>query len=392
MTLETAREVGPRLGIAPTCAALGLPTATYYRRLRPKPPPAPRRSPPRKLAAAERTAVLEVLHDPAFVDLAPAQVYAQLLDAERYLCSERTMYRILEEHHEVRERRDQLRHPPYAAPELLATAPNEVWSWDITKLLGPAKWTYFYLYVILDLYSRYVVGWMVAHRESATLAKKLIEQSCQRQGITPGALTLHADRGPSMTSKPVALLLSDLGVTKTHSRPYVSNDNPFSEAQFKTMKYRPDFPDRFGSIQDARAHGHVFFPWYNTTHRHSGLGLLTPHEVYYGLAGTRVEARARVLAAAYVAHPERFVAGRPRPPTLPSEVWINKPTAALVEPRCDSEPEVVTTFAPRASQSPAADSTHTQVSPRIGVPKRFGSIDAELHLAAVAPLNTEELH
>ena len=383
------REVGPRLGIAPTCAALGLPTATYYRRISPTPPPQPRPSPPRKLAAAERTAVLEVLHRPQFVDLAPAQVYAQLLDEQRYLCSERTMYRVLEENHEVRERRDQLRHPPYAAPELLATAPNQVWSWDITKLLGPAKWTYFYLYVILDLFSRYVVGWMVAHEERAALAKTLIEQSCRRQGITPGGLTLHADRGPSMTSKPVALLLSDLGVTKTHSRPYVSNDNPFSEAQFKTMKYRPEFPDRFGSIQDSRSFGHVFFPWYNTAHRHSGIGMLTPHEVYYGLAEKRVEARARVLAAAYAVHPERFVGGRPRPPALPSEVWINKPKAALVEPNCVSEPEVVTNFASRAPQSHAADSTHTQVSPRIGVRERFGPIGGELHVAA---LNTEDLH
>ncbi len=392
MTIETVREVGPRLGIAPTCMALGLPTSTYYRRSRPQPPPERRPSPPRTLAVEERTAVLEVLHEPQFVDLAPAQVYAQLLDEARYLCSERTMYRILEEHHEVRERRDQLRHPPYAAPELLATAPNQVWSWDITKLLGPAKWTYFYLYVILDLFSRYVVGWMVAHQESAALAKKLIEHSCRRQGITPGALTLHADRGPSMTSKPVALLLSDLGVTKTHSRPYVSNDNPFSEAQFKTMKYRPDFPERFGSIQHARGHGHVFFPWYNTEHRHSGLGMLTPHEVHHGLAEKRVEARARVLAAAFVAHPERFVAGQPRPPALPTEVWINKPKTVLAEPKRDVEPEVVTHFASRAPQSPAADSTHTQVSPRIGVAERFGSIGDELQIAATAPLNTEDLH
>ena len=339
MRVETVREVGPRLGIAPTCAALGLPTATYYRRITSKPPPEPRRSPPRTLAAAERTAVLDVLHAPGFVDLAPAQVYAQLLDAERYLCSERTMYRILAANREVRERRDQLRHPHYPAPELLATAPNQVWTWDITKLLGPAKWTYFYLYVILDIFSRYVVGWMVAHEESAALARKLIEQSCTRQGIVPGQLTLHADRGSSMRSKPVALLLSDLGVTKTHSRPYVSNDNPFSEAQFKTMKYRPEFPDRFGSIQDSRRFGHVFFPWYNTAHRHSGLGMLTPHEVHYGLAEQRVAARAQVLAAAFAAHPERFVAGPPRPPAVPTEVWINKPKAALAEPNRESEPE-----------------------------------------------------
>jgi putative transposase len=392
VTIETVREAGTTLGIAPACAALGLPTATYYRRIGSKPPREPRPSPPRKLATAERTAVLEVLHEPRFVDLAPAQVFAQLLDTDRFLCSQRTMYRILAENQQVRERRDQLRHPHYAAPELLATAPNQVWSWDITKLLGPAKWTYFYLYVILDIFSRYVVGWMLAHHESAALATKLIEQSCRRQGITPGALTLHADRGPSMTSKPVALLLSDLGVTKTHSRPYVSNDNPFSEAQFKTMKYRPDFPDRFGSIQDSRGFGHVFFPWYNTEHRHSGLGMLTPHEVHYGLAEKRVAARARVLAAAFAAHPERFVAGQPRPPALPTEVWINKPKPALAAPNRDSEPEVVTNFASRAPQSPAADSTNTQVSPESASVSDSGSIGGDLHIAAVAPLNTEDLH
>ncbi len=392
MTIETVREVGATLGIAPACVALGLPTATYYRRIGPKPPPEPRPSPPRKLAGAERAAVLKVLHEPGFVDLAPAQAYAQLLDQQRYLCSERTMYRILEENHEVRERRDQLRHPHYPAPELLATQPNQVWSWDITKLLGPAKWTYFYAYVIMDIFSRYVVGWMVAHHESAALAQKLIEQSCARQGILRGQLTLHADRGSSMKSKPVALLLSDLGVTKTHSRPYVSNDNPFSEAQFKTMKYRPEFPDRFGSIQDSRGFGHVFFPWYNTEHRHSGLGMLTPHDVHYGLAEKRVEARARVLAAAFAAHPERFVAGQPRPPALPTEVWINKPKASLVEPNRDSEPELVTTFASRAPQSLAVDSTHTQVSPDSASVSDSGSLGGELHIAAVTPLNTEDLH
>ena len=235
------------------------------------------------------------------------------------------MYRLLAAEHEVHERRNQARHPHYTRPELLATGPNQVWSWDITKLLGPAKWTYFYLYVILDIFSRYVVGWMMAHHESTALAKKLIEQSCARQGILPGQLTLHADRGPSMKSKPVALLLSDLGVTKTHSRPYVSNDNPFSEAQFKTLKYRPEFPERFGSIQDARGFGHVFFPWYNTEHRHSGIGLLTPEDVHYGRAAHRVAARAAVLALAYAAHPERFVRGMPHPAPAPTAVWINPP-------------------------------------------------------------------
>ena len=236
------------------------------------------------------------------------------------------MYRILAENAEVRERRDQLRHPTYKKPELLATAANQVWSWDITKLLGPAKWTYFYLYVLLDIFSRYVVGWMIAHRESATLAKKLIEESCQRHGITPGQLSIHADRGPSMTSKAIAHLYADLGVTQSHSRPNVSNDNPFSEAQFKTLKYRPDFPERFGSAQHGRAHCGPFFDWYNREHRHGGIGLLTPHDVHYGLADQRVAARARVLAAAHAAHPERFPAGAPTPPPPPTAVWINPPT------------------------------------------------------------------
>ena len=357
MRIETIREVGPRLGIAPTCWALGVSTASFYRRATPKPAPAARPSPPRTLAPIEREAVLEVLHGPRCVDLAPAQVYAQLLDEGRYLCSERTMYRILEERHEVRERRDQLRHPPYAPPQLLATRPNELWSWDITKLLGPAKWTYFHLYVILDVFSRYVVGWMVAHRESARLAQKLIDETCARQGIAPGELTIHADRGSSMTSKPVALLLADLGVVKTHSRPHVSNDNPFSEAQFKTLKYRPNFPERFGSIEDARAHGQVFFPWYNTEHRHSGIGLLTPHDVHYGLADQRVAARTGVLAAAYAAHPDRFVAGVPRPPARPTEVWINPPRiAAAATPNPAPTGSEEDTGALRAPYSHAAES------------------------------------
>jgi len=278
-------------------------------------------------------AVLAALHEPRFVDLAPAEVYATLLDEGRYLCSERTMYRVLAEHQEVGERRNQLRHPHYAAPELLARQPNELWSWDITKLLGPAKWTYFYLYVMLDVFSRYVVGWMVAHRENAGLAEQFIRETCARQGIAHGQLTIHADRGSAMTSEPVALLLADLGVTKTHARPHVSNDNPFSEAQFKTLKYRPAFPGRFGSIQDARAHCHVFFPWYNTEHHHAGLGLLTPADVHHGRAEQRVAARATVLATAYAAHPERFPAGQPHPPARPVEVWINPPkteTALLV--------------------------------------------------------------
>ncbi len=329
--MATVTEVGSRLGIAPTCAALGLPRATYYRRQRPPRARLQRRPSPRALRAEEQTAVLAVLHEKRFVDLAPAEVYATLLDEGEYLCSERTMYRLLAAHHEVRERRNQLRHPHYTAPELMACRSNELWSWDITKLLGPAKWTYFYLYVMLDVFSRYVVGWMVAHRESATLAERFIHETYTRQGIERDQLTIHADRGPAMTSKPVALLLADLGVTKTHARPHVSNDNPFSEAQFKTLKYRPAFPERFGSIQDARAYCHVFFPWYNTEHHHAGLGLLRPADVHHGLAEQRVAARATVLATAYAAHPERFPAGLPHPPAPPVDVWINRPKTQVIE-------------------------------------------------------------
>jgi putative transposase len=322
--MQAIADLGPCLGFAAACEAVGLPKATYYRRLKPPPPRATRTS-HRALGADERRGVLDVLNEQRFADLAPAEVHATLLDEGRYLCSERTMYRVLAENAEVRERRDQLRHPAYKVPELLATAPNQLWSWDITKLLGPQKWTYFYLYVILDVYSRYAVGWMLAHRESAALAERLISETCERQGVAPGQLTIHADRGSSMTSKPVALLLSDLGVTKSHSRPHVSNDNPFSESQFKTMKYRPDFPDRFGAIEHGRAHCRDFFGWYNDEHRHGGLGLLTPHDVHHGLGGDRLAARDVVLAAAFAARPERFPGGMPKAGVVPTAVWINKP-------------------------------------------------------------------
>jgi len=312
------------MGTAPACRALGLSRATLYRGRRPATVARPRPAPPRALNRVERHDVLELLHT-RFIDQAPAQVHATLLDEGRYLCSPRTMYRILDDAHEIKERRDQVRRPAYAAPELLATRPNEVWSWDITKLLGPAKWTYFYLYVILDIFSRYVVGWMLAPHESAALAERLIAETCAKHHIQPGQLTLHADRGGAMRSKPVALLLADLGVTKTHSRPHVSNDNPFSEAQFKTLKYCPQFPERFGSLADGRAFGQVFFPWYNRDHRHSGLGFLTPASVHFGQAAAVRDHRQRVLAAAYAAHPERFVKGRPQPADLPTAVWINPP-------------------------------------------------------------------
>ena len=326
--MEAVREHAPVLGVAPLCGALGLARATLYRmwrRERIGAEPKPRPKPARALSEDERQAVLDVLHEERFADQPPAQVYAALLDEEHYLCSERTMYRILESEGEVKERRNQCAHPSYAKPELLATGPNEVWSWDITKLKGPAKWTYFYLYVILDIFSRYTGGWMVAARESAELAKRLIAETCRKQAISGEQLTLHADRGSSMRSKCVAMLLSDLGVTKTHSRPQVSNDNPFSESQFKTLKYRPEFPARFGSIEDSRAFCVNFFSWYNTEHHHSALGWLKPEDVHYGRGPLLVEARQGTLDAAFARHPERFARKAPKAPPLPEAVWINPP-------------------------------------------------------------------
>ncbi len=327
-------DLAPAMGIQAACQALDVSRATVYRRRQPRPAAVPRPRPARALTDAERHAVLDHLHSPRFVDHAPAAVYATLLDEGSYDCSIRTMYRLLATAHEVRERRNQLRHVA-PTPELLTTRPNEVWSWDITKLLGPAKWTYYYLYVILDIFSRYVVGWMVAHQESAALAERLLAATCEKQEIVSSQLTIHADRGSSMTSKSVALLLADLGITRTHSRPHVSNDNPFSEAQFKTLKYRPDFPERFGSVEAARAFCQPFFTWYNTEHRHTGIGLLTPAMVHYGQAELVRAQRRQVLAAAYAAHPERFVRQRPEPPTVPAAVWINPPTTLTVAPARD---------------------------------------------------------
>lgn len=282
-------------------------------------------SPARALSVPERQEVLSVLNSERFQNQAPAQVYATLLDEGSYLCSERTMYRILTTQGQVRERRDQLRHPAYTKPELLATGPRQVWSWDITKLRSPAKWVYFYLYVILDVFSRYAVGWMVAMAEKAKLAEELIRETCIKQEIGRGQLTIHADRGASMRSKTVAMLLTDLGIAASFSRPYVSDDNPYSESQFKTLKYRPEFPDRFGGLEDARAFCREFFRWYNQEHRHSGIGLMTPEAVHYGRATAIREARQKVLLAAYEKHPERFVRKQPEPPLVPQEVWINPP-------------------------------------------------------------------
>ncbi len=313
--------------------AFGVPRASLSRARRPAAlaPAGPRPAPPRALTAAERDAVLEVLHSERFVDQAPKTVYATLLDEGRYLCSWRTMYRVLAAADEVRERRNQLRHPAYPKPELLATRPNQVGSWDITKLLGPAKWISYALYVVLDSFSRYVVGWMVAEYENARLAAQLLASTCAKQGITPGELTIHADRGPAMTAKSVALLLADLGVRPSHGRPRVSDANPYSEAQCKTLKYHPTFPERFGSVQDARAFCRGFFDWYNTEHRHDGLGVLTPELVHYGRTEAVLARRRAILAAAYAAHPERFVRKPPEPPAPPAAVWINRPGPAVME-------------------------------------------------------------
>ncbi len=363
--MDAAIEMGPVAGVALLCAALGLPRATYYRRREraadsgaPQMPSIPavlaptvdvgraavdevavtqKKSTARALSEQERAAVLATLNDDRFCNLAPAEVYATLLDEGRYLCSERTMYRILKDNGQVRERRNLLRHPQYTAPELMAKRPNQLWSWDITKLKTFVKSQYLHLYVILDVFSRYVVGWLVADRESGDLAQALIEQTCERQGIKAGDLTFHADNGSAMVAQPVAFLLASLGVTKSHSRPHVSDDNPFSEAQFKTLKYHAAFPERFASLEHARAFLRDFFAWYNTQHHHDGLALLTPHDVHHGLAAERLAGRGRVLDAAYAAHPERFVRRPPSPAAPPETVWINPPktnaaTATTAQP------------------------------------------------------------
>jgi len=348
--MQAATELSQTVGVQRACQALGIPRASYYRQQRttPKAPTASASPSPRALTSAERQSVREVLYSARFLDQTPRQVYATLLDEGQYLCSVRTMYRLLDEEQAARERRDQLRHPQYQKPELLATAPNQVWSWDITKLLGPQKWTYYYLYVILDIYSRYVVGWMLAHRECQDLAARLIRDTVQSQQVGEQQLTIHSDRGPSMTSQTVAQLLGTLSVTKSHSRPHVSNDNPFSESQFKTLKYSPDFPERFDSYEQALAFCRGFFAWYNDEHYHSTIGLLTPAMLHYGQAEQVLQARQGVLEAAYAAHPERFVKGPPAPSPIPLAVWINPPTPAsqtdpahkkrLPENHCPQEP------------------------------------------------------
>jgi len=337
--MGAAMGLAEKTDVQTACATLGIPRATYYRWRTPKSVEEKlHRQHPLALSELERQAVLNVLHSERFVDKSPGEIIPTLLDEGTYLCSERTMYRILAAKNELKERRQRIQKGEYKKPQLLATAPNQVWSWDISKLLGPQKWTYFYLYVILDIFSRYVVGWMVADRESSTLAKRLIAESCRKQLIQPNQLTLHADRGASMKSKPVAFLLADLGVTKTHSRPYTSDDNPYSESQFKTLKYCPQFPDRFGCIEDATVFCRAFFRWYNNEHRHSGINRLTPSVLHHGLAQKVLQKRNLVLSNAFERHPERF---KNKPPTageVPTAAWINPPN--LSKEKADEEENV----------------------------------------------------
>ena len=352
--IAATQSLAEEVGVQAACSALCVPRATYYRHTRPKPRRPDRRTPPLKLAEEESKEVLDVLHSERFVDLSPRQVWAALLDEdERYLCSVRTMYRLLAGLGETRERRNQLAHPSYSKPELLATGPNEVWSWDITKVRGPSKGIWYYLYVILDVFSRYVVGWMLACQERADLAEELIRSSLEKQGIGRDELTLHADRGTSMTAKSVALLLSNLGVGQSHSRPYTSNDNPYSESQFKTMKYHFSYPDRFGSPEDARSYFSGFMQWYNHEHRHSNLALLPPAEVHYGRAAELLSHREAALRAAFAKHPSRFKGRVPKAGTLPKEVWINPPPP-------EEEPFLPSPETPGPEQLPVAVSDHGQ--------------------------------
>jgi putative transposase len=359
--MNAAYELVPIVGVLAACAALAVSRATFYRRRSAVATCAPKRAAPaRALSSGERQAVLDVASSERFVDTAPAEIVATLLDEEKYLGSVRTFYRVLASAGEVRERRDQLRHPEYKKPELLATAPNQVWTWDITKLLGPEKWKYFYLYVVIDIFSRYVVGWLLAEKENATLAKRLISETCKKQEIEEGQLTIHGDRGAPMTSKTLAQLMADLTITKSHSRPQVSNDNPFSESPFKTMKYQPEYPDRFSSLGAAGHHSRQFFDWYNDEHRHSGIAFLTPADVHFGRATQVVAARQATLDAAFAAHPERFVGRAPRAALPSPAVWINPPVA----------PE---------KASDASDSSNPHVSNGTAIPKD-GCIAAETPL------------
>jgi len=326
--IAVAEQLAEQVGVSRACDVLDVPRSTLYRSRQPRPEPKPRPTPSHALTESERAEVREVLNSERFMDQSPHQVYAILLDEERYLASVSTMYRVLRAHNEVRERRAVRQHPTYTKPELLATAPNQVWSWDITVMRGPRKWVHFALYTVLDIFSRYVVGWMIAETQTSELARLLVSKSAHKQGILPGQLTLHSDNGTPMKGKPLVGLLDELGIDRSHSRPHTSDDNPFSEAQFKTMKYRPDYPDRFPDIDVARQWARTFFGWYNDEHYHSGLNLLTPASVHYGEAQGVRERRQVTMAAAYAANPRRFAAGLPQVKGAPEAVWINPPAEA----------------------------------------------------------------
>lgn len=318
-------ELARKIGVKTACEVLNVARSRIYRQRQPKAEPVPRPTPAHALSLEERRQVRATLNSQRFMDQAPRQVYATLLDEGDYLCHWRTMYRILHAHNEVHERRLIRRHPAYQKPELLAERPNEVWSWDITHLRGAVKWSGYKLYTVLDIFSRYVVGWMIAEVESSDLAKQLIAETTRKQGIQPDQLILHADNGSPMTGKPLSQLLVDLGITQSHSRPHTSDDNPFSEAQFKTLKYRPDYPDRFASIDAARRWARTFFTWYNDEHYHSGLNLLTPASVHYREADAIQQQRQSVMTAAFAARPQRFIRGLPVVKGAPAAVYINPP-------------------------------------------------------------------
>ena len=383
--IQTAEQLAPKVGVTTACQVLDVPRSSLYRTRQPKQPAKPRPRPSRALNEPERAEVREVLNSEQFRDAPPRQVYATLLDDGIYLCHWRTMYRILKEHNEVHERRHQLKHPRYAKPELVATGPNQLWSWDITKLKGSAKWHYYYLYVILDVFSRYAVGWLLAEQEAAELAELLIIETCAKQGISRDELTLHSDRGGPMKAKTVAQLLSDLGVTKSHSRPHVPDDNPYSETHFKTLKYQPDFPGRFGSLQEALVWARCFFPWYNHQFYHSSLGLLTPASVHYGQAMLILDQRQQVLQTAYDAHPERFVQGRPQLPTLPAEVWINPPPSkTILLPNDEGHSITLRTVSP-ASPASAIGQPGAQTASRVAEGQAPAALDAGEHPAILGP-------
>lgn len=355
--MDEVAKLAPVVGVRTACAALGVAPSSYYRQWHPAPsaPERPLRRPsPRALTADEQAQVRAHLNSERFLDRAPRTVYATLLDEGVRLCHWRTMYRLLRADSATRERRAIRRHPVYVRPELLATAPCQVWSWDITMLRGPQPGCWYRLYVVVDIFSRMVVGWLVAEREDALLAEQLLADACTREAIAPQQLIVHADRGAPMQSKTVANLLEDLGVTRSHSRPSVSNDNPYSEAQFKTMKYGPAYPDRFASLTDAQRWVATFMVWYNTEHRHSGIGLLTPQMAHTGQAEVITTARQATLDAAYADHPERFVRGRPTPPVVPTAAWINPPAHVVVPAAAPSAPESLADPGSRVSAAAAA--------------------------------------